>query len=510
METWFIFIFTLCLALILKSLLSFFINSNKKLPPGPVAVPVIGSLLWLRKSLFDLDEVLHGLRLKYGPIITLRLGPQQVIFICSRFLAHRALVQHGAVFSDRPKALGTSEILNSNQHNVNSAAYGPTWRLLRRNLASEILHPSRSGSFSHARLSVLSTLLSRLLFNKSEPITVVDHFHYAMFALLVFMCFGDKLEDEQIKQIETVLRTLLLSQPRFDVLNFWPRLGKIVFRNRLKELVKLRKDAEDVLIPLIRARIEERKRQDSMVAYVDTLTGLQLPDEGNRCLTEGEMVSLCEEFVNAGTDTTSNALQWIMANLVKYPKIQANLYKEISSILGPPPPPPVTSHMATAAAKEEDVETMPYLKAVVLEGLRRHPPAHYVLPHMVTEEVELGGYVLPKGAQVNFTVAEMGWDPEVWEEPMSFRPERFLSGGQEGFDVMGSREIKMMPFGAGRRICPAWNLALLHLGYYVANLVWYFEWTAVDGDDVDLSEKLEFTVVMKHPLQAHVTPRCQG
>ncbi|KAK3042534.1 LOW QUALITY PROTEIN: hypothetical protein RJ639_000258 [Escallonia herrerae] len=504
METWFIVIFTLCLALILKSLLSFFINSNKKLPPGPVAVPVIGSFLWLRKSLFGLDEVLHGLRLKYGPIVTLQLGPQPVIFICSRSLAHRALVQNGAVFSDRPKALGTAEILNSNQHNVNSAAYGPTWRLLRRNLASEILHPSCSASFSHVRLTVLNTLLSRLLLNKSTPVAVVDHIHNAMFALLVIMCFGDKLDDEQIKQNQNcsadvafeptqIQRAKLLAKARQDCV-------------QKQELVKLRKDEEDVLIPLIRARIQARKRQDSMVAYVDTMTGLQLPDEGNRSLTEGEMVSLCEEFVNAGTDTTSNALQWIMANLVKYPKI---LVQGNQCILGPPPPPPVTSDMATAAAKEEDVEKMPYLKAVVLEGLRRHPPAHYVLPNMVTEKVELGGYVLPKGAQVNFMVAEMGWDPEVWEEPMSFTPERFLSGGQEGFDVTGSREIKMMPFGAGRRICPARNLArnlaLLHLGYYVANLVWYFEWTAVDGDDIDLSEKLEFTVVMKHPLQAHAT-----
>ncbi|KAK2984691.1 hypothetical protein RJ640_014028 [Escallonia rubra] len=514
METWFIFIFTLCVTLILKSLFNCFISSKeknkKKLPPGPFAVPVIGSFLWLRKSLFDLEQVLNGLRAKYGPLFTLRIGPQPVIFICSRSLAHSALVQHGAVFSDRPKALATSEILNNNQHNISSAAYGPTWRLLRRNLTSEMLHPSRSGSFSHARLSVLNTLLRRLLLNKSEPVTVVHHFQYTMFALLVLMCFGDKLEDEQIKQVEAVQRALLLSQARFNVLNFWPRLGKIVFRNRWKELIKLRKDEEDVLIPLIRARIQARKRQDSMVAYVDTLTGLQLQDEGNRSLTEGEMVSLCEEFVNAGTDTTSNALQWIMANLVKYPKIQAKLYKEISSILGLPPPPPVTSDMATAAAKEEDVERMPYLKAVVLEGLRRHPPGHFVLPHTVTEEVELGGYVVPKGVQVNFTVAEMGWDPEVWEDPMSFRPERFMSGGKEGFDVTGNKEIKMMPFGAGRRICPAWNLALLHLGYYVANLVWYFEWTAVDGDEVDLSEKLEFTVVMKHPLQAHVSPRCQG
>ncbi|CAN1217705.1 Cytochrome P450 89A9 [Linum perenne] len=97
-------------------------------------------------------------------------------------------------------------------------------------------------------------------------------------------------------------------------------------------------------------------------------------------------------------------------------------------------------------------------------------------------------------------VAEMGRDPKVWEDPMSFKPERFV-------DIKGIKEIKMMPFGAGRRICPGYGLALLHLEYFVANLVWSFDWKAVEGDEVDLSEKQEFTVVMKNPLQANVSPR---
>ncbi|KAK2996745.1 hypothetical protein RJ639_026256 [Escallonia herrerae] len=113
-------------------------------------------------------------------------------------------------------------------------------------------------------------------------------------------------------------------------------------------------------------------------------------------------------------------------------------------------------------------------------------------------------------------VADMGWDPKVWEKPMEFKPERFLNaadatsghgGGEALFDITGRREIKIMPFGAGRRICPGSGLALLHLEYFVANLVWYFKWTAADGDDVDLSDKQEFTVVMKNPLQACISAR---
>lgn len=147
---------------------------------------------------------------------------------------------------------------------------------------------------------------------------------------------------------------------------------------------------------------------------------------------------------------------------------------------------------------------------MILESLRRHPPAHFVLQHAVTEDVVLNGCLVPKNGMFNFMVLEMGWDSAVWEDPMEFKLESFLSNGEKGgkaFDITGTREIKMMPFGAGRRICPGLALAMLHLEYFVENLVWQFEWTAADGDDIDLSEKQEFTTVMKYPLKAHITPK---
>ncbi|BAT03853.1 Os08g0152400, partial [Oryza sativa Japonica Group] len=119
----------------------------------------------------------------------------------------------------------------------------------------------------------------------------------------------------------------------------------------------------------------------------------------------------------------------------------------------------------------------------------------------------LDGYRVPANTPMNFAVGEIGLDGEVWASPEVFRPERFLPGGEgEDVDLTGSKEIKMMPFGAGRRVCPGMALALLHLEYFVANLVWEFDWREVAGDEVDLTEKLEFTVVMKRPLKATAVP----
>ncbi|CAK7339922.1 unnamed protein product [Dovyalis caffra] len=217
---------------------------------------------------------------------------------------------------------------------------------------------------------------------------------------------------------------------------------------------------------------------DEFVAsYVDALLDMQLPDE-KRKVEEGERVSARSLLMQARTNT-STTLQWIMANLVKYPHIQEKLFEEIQGVVD--------------AGEEEIKEDL--LKAVILEELRRHPPGHFVVP---------------KNGSVNFMVAEIGWDAKVWEDPMMFKPERFLNdnntNGIEVFDVTGSREVKMMPFGVGMRIYPWYRLAMLHLEYFVANLVWDFKWTTVDKDDVDLSEKQEFTVTMKNPLEAHRTP----
>ncbi|XP_054793189.1 cytochrome P450 89A2-like [Prosopis cineraria] len=527
MGLWLIVFVTICLCFSIRALINLLSpssssSSSSPLPPGPLRVPIIGSLIWLSRSLSELEPILRKLHAKYGPIVTLPIGSRPAIFIADRSMAHQALIQNGLVFSDRPKALATEKILNSDQHNIISASYGPKWRLLRRNLASEMLHPARIRSFSSIRKWVLDLLVTRLIVDSksSNPIGVQDHIQYAMFCLLVFLCFGDKLDDKRIKDIECVQRNILLSLRRFRTLNFWPAITRVLLRKKWEKFLQIKQEQKDVLIPLIRARKklkEERSNQEQddnndndddnnateehIVSYVDTLLDLEWPGE-KRKLNEGEMVSICSEFLNAGTDTTATALQWTLACLVKYPQIQQRLVDEIRDVMG---------EREDKEAREEDLSKMPYLKAVILEGLRRHPPAHFVLPHAVSKDMVFNSYLVPKNGSLNFMVAEMGWDPKVWENPMEFRPERFLSteknndNNGETFDITGSREIKMMPFGAGRRMCPGYALALLHLEYYVANLVWKFEWKACD--DVDLSEKVEFTTVMKHPLQVRLCPR---
>jgi cytochrome P450 len=353
---------------------------------------------------------------------------------------------------------------------------------------------------------VRRVLAEKLREDSAAGAAVVETFHYAMFCLLVLMCFGERLDEPAVRAIATAQRDPLIYRSRkMAVFSFLPSVTKHLFRDRLQNVKAMKRRKMELFVPLIDARREyksrggEPRRETRFEhSYVDTLLDIKLPEEGDRPLTDDEMVNLCSEFMDAGTDTTSTGLQWIMAELVKNPSIQDTLYKEISATTGDD----------QEEVSEEDVNKMPYLKAVVLEGLRKHPPAHFVLPHTAAEDTEVGGYLIPKGATINFMVAEMSRDEREWEKPTEFMPERFLPGGAgEGIDVTGNRGIKMMPFGVGRRICAGVGIAMLHLEYFVANMVREFEWQEVPGNEVDFAEKPEFTVVMKKPLRPRLVPR---
>lgn len=506
MEPWIFILLTLALTLSLKFLLTKLKPNKPTLPPGPSSIAFFAeNVLFQKKSLLELEQIVCELHKTYGPIISLHGLTHTTIFIQDRDIAHQALVQNGAAFADRMPAKEPMRYITCNSHDINSSSYGPLWRILRRNLTSEMLQPSRIRLFGPARQWTLQVLLTKLrtqAVNGNGSICVIENFQFAMFCLFVAMCFGQKIDEKQIMELQAIQYYLSLLYTRFSIFSVLPRITKVMFCKKWNEIVGVRRRQAEIFIPLIRAQKDRKLRGSNgefLHTYVDSLFELDVPDEGGRKLREDEIVNLCHEFLSAGTDTTSTPLEFIMAELVRHEEIQKRLVEEIEMVQ------PVDEEI-----KEDDLYKMPYLKAVIMEGLRRHPPGHFLLPHRVTEDVELNGYLIPKGAEVHFNVMQLALEEKVWEDPMEFRPERFLEHGDRSgkvVDITGSREIKMMPFGAGRRMCPGYGLAILHLEYFVANLVREFEWKTVDGEEVDLSEKFEFTTMMKNPLRAQILPR---
>lgn len=163
---------------------------------------------------------------------------------------------------------------------------------------------------------------------------------------------------------------------------------------------------------------------------------------------------------------------------------------------------------------EEVLGKLEYLNAVVLEALRLHPTVPSVFRQvMERDHVIVDGRRIPAGTVVVFPPGTLARDKTAWAEPNEFNPERFLaSGGGEKMSLLAAAgsagEITMMPFGAGRRMCPGMAVSILHMVYFIANLVREFEWREAEGEfAVDLKPHVAFFTVMKRPLRAHLVLR---
>ncbi|KAL5741193.1 hypothetical protein ACOSP7_027925 [Xanthoceras sorbifolium] len=499
-------------------------KTKLKLPPGPSTFGLIANFIWHRKSISELGPIVSSLRNKYGPIMTLYLGSQPNVLIADNNLAYQALIQKGAVFGGRPEGTLIKKIVPSHfsHKTVALSSYGGTWRVLRRNLVGTegVLYPPRVKSYSHIRKRVLDNLVAQLNRDSKDGqghVYVREPFRHAIFSFLFLLCFGDNFDENKIQEFEA-------TQNRFSVVLvraikayvLAQKLWKTLFKSIWSEFEDVLKSIENLIGSFIQARKKIKQENEggnnnessssSALSYIDTLLELDVQDGNDKVnsLDEADILSLCLEFVNPGTDSTSTALQWIMANVVKYTGVQAKIFAEMNQIV----------ERGQEWIKEDDLQKMPYLKAVIVESMRRHPPVNLVTaPHMVTEDVEFAGYLIPKGTPVYFWIPDIGRDPNLWKDPMEFKPERFLlsdddrNGRQNVFDITGNKEIKMMPFGAGRRICPGLGVAMHYLEYLVANLVWRFEWTPGNGKNVDISEKIGLTTDLKKPLHACISPR---
>lgn len=152
--------------------------------------------------------------------------------------------------------------------------------------------------------------------------------------------------------------------------------------------------------------------------------------------------------------------------------------------------------------EESDIVNLPYLQAIVKETLRLHPSP--LIVRESSEKCTINGYDIPEKTQVFVNVWAIGRDPRHWEEPLEFKPERFL--GEEGsresqLDVRG-QHFHLLPFGSGRRGCPGTSLALQVVHTSLASMIQCFEWKLVGGKNgiVDMEEGPSLTLRRAHPL----------
>lgn len=199
-----------------------------------------------------------------------------------------------------------------------------------------------------------------------------------------------------------------------------------------------------------------------------------------------------------GTDTVAVLIEWILARVVLHPDVQSRVHDELDNVVG-----------RSRAVSESDITSLVYLTAVIKEVLRVHPPGPLLSwARLAIGDTTVDGHHVPAGTTAMVDMWAITRDPEIWAEPDTFNPDRFLgSGAASEISILGS-DLRLAPFGSGRRACPGKALGLATVSFWVASLMHEYEWVSSAADaTVDLSEVLKLSCEMAHPLTVEVRRR---
>ncbi|CAI7793110.1 unnamed protein product [Closterium sp. NIES-53] len=248
---------------------------------------------------------------------------------------------------------------------------------------------------------------------------------------------------------------------------------------------------------------------------------------GKDRVTREDIMLLCLDLIDAGTDTTAKTVEWALAELASHPAMLERLQAEVDAVYSKSAAAGAVTEEAAAeeaageSIREQGVENhhlpaslpvqeMPYLQVVIKETLRHHPPTPLLIPHMTTDRVAIGGYTIPPNTMIQINAWGIAHDPTVWINPHEFDPSRFL--GPSAPDVTG-QHYEVLPFGSGRRVCAGMNLGLDLAARMLASILLRFDLKlpedVVAAGGVDLGENFSLTMGLAKPLRLVLTERKQ-
>ncbi|GFP95622.1 cytochrome p450 71a6 [Phtheirospermum japonicum] len=459
----------------------------KNLPPSPPKLPIIGNLHQLGLSP---HKTLHSLSQKHGPLMLLHLGNVPFLVISSSESAREILKTHDPIFSNRPNSSVANAIYDCKD--VAFSPYGEYWRQAKSICVNQLLSSRKVQSFRNVReeeVFLVAEKIRKSCHEKKVIINLGEILASLTSDIICRVALGRKYSDRKFKEVVETLGVLLGD---FNVGEFIPWLVWIKYFNGMNGRVKrVAKEIDDFLEVVVREHMDERREKgDEMnMDFVDVLLEIQRNEEKNGFVLDAISIkALILDMFAAGTDTTYTLIEWTLSELIKHNHIMLKLKTELKKIA------PNNSSIT-----ESDLDKCHYLKAVVKETLRLHPPLPLLVPRESTQDVKLFNYDVSSGTRVVINVWAIGRDPLLWAEPEIFMPERFLNGPA---DFKG--QFQFIPFGGGRRVCPGGAFAMVIVELVLANLVREFEFElpgGARGEDLDMSEGEGITIHRKYPLR---------
>ncbi|KAJ1414505.1 Cytochrome P450 [Sesbania bispinosa] len=488
-----IYIIFLFLSLITCKLL-FSRQRFNNLPPCPPSLPIIGNLHQLKQPI---HRILHDLSQKFGPIYSLRFGPQLVVVVSSASLAEECFTKNDIIFANRFQDMKT-KYLGFNHTMLILTSYGDHWRNLRRISSLEILSTHRLNSFLGIRKNETIRLLRKLAVathkNHVAKVELRSMFEELTFNTIMRMVCGKRYygEDsnsngtsvEEAKKFKDVMEEMAEFGLGSNLGDFVPLFRLFDFSGTRKKLQRLGEKMD----ALFQGLIDEHRnnKENNSNTMIDHLLSLQ--DSQPEYYTDQIIKGLIMALIMAGTETSAITLEWAMSNLLNHPEVLEKAIIELDTQVG-----------QERLMEEVDVTKLQYLQNIISETLRLHPPAPLLVPHFSSDDCKVGGYDVPRNTILMVNAWTIHRDPELWADPTNFKPERFENGQA---DVRG-----LLPFGMGRRACPGAGLAQRTVGLTLGSLIQCFEWKRIGIEEIDMTEGFGTLVPKTTPLEAQCKVR---
>ncbi|XP_078052770.1 cytochrome P450 enzyme phantom [Augochlora pura] len=475
----------------------------RRLPPGPWQLPILGYLPWIDAE--KPHESLTKLARRYGPICGLRMGSVYTVLLSDPRLIKESFAQDAC--TGRAPLHLTHGIM---QGYGLVCAEGNRWKDQRKFVScclrnfGMVKHegPRRDKleeRISRAADECVSKLAERSI---NGPIDPMDTLHHCVGNLVNDIVFGKTYrEDDRVWKWlrhlqEEGVKHIGVAGP----LNFLPLLRLLP---RFGETIRSILDGKSKTHEIYRGILEEHRARatsspanvptddDNFLAAFDERMRKQSTAEDNY-YTEPQLFHLLADLFGAGTDTTLTTLRWFILMLAVYPKEQEKLQEEMDRCLNGNEYPSLKCR-----------PSMPRLEAAIAEVQRLRSVTPLGIPHGTLEDTRIGGYDVPKGAMI----VPMQWavhtDPTYWQDPLEFRPDRFLTEDGNFF-----KPDSFLPFQSGKRVCVGEELARMILFLYAGRILRKFNVSTPPDESIDLEGDSGITLVPK-PHRLMFAERCR-
>ena len=418
------------------------------MPPGPRGLPVVGvSFNLLRDPL----ELMRSATREYGDVVRIPVILQSRILVNRPdYIQQVLLFQHGKFHKSTLTKETTERLLGQGL----LISEGDFWRRQRR-LAQPAFHRHRINEYAPTMLECADMKAQE--WRDGETRNIAEEMMELTLEAAVRTLFGTTLpgEAQQVGRAMTFLMRYSLRRARspMRIPAGWPTPKN---KRATKEF--------DFLDSLVYRIIDERKAQGNGRRHHDLLSLLMgAMDEDGTQMTPRQLRDETMTLFLAGHETTALTLSWTWYLLGRNPAAAARLHEELDGVLGGREP------------GVADLERLPYLNAVISEVLRMYPPA-YIMARTSIAPSSIGGYEFPTGSTIMVSQWVMHRDPRYYDDPDTFRPERWLDG-LAGRLPAGA----YFPFGDGPRRCIGQGFALLESALVIASLAQRFRFELEPG-----------------------------